>query len=87
MDARTLSEIGMILVFVGFAIAFVSTFVLMFSRAKGGSRVRGGGVIMLGPFPIIFGTDKGSVKTLILLSLVLMIVVLAFMWLTPLGTR
>ena len=73
--------------FVGFAIAFIWILLISFGAAKSGSKVRGGGVIMLGPFPIIFGTDKGSVKTLILLSLILMIVVLVFMWLTSLGTR
>ena len=34
---------------------------------------------MIGPFPIIFGTDTGSVKALILLSILLMVTVLAFL--------
>jgi len=37
------------------------------------SRVRGGGVIMLGLIPIIFGSDKESVKTVIILAIILMI--------------
>lgn len=39
----------------------------------GKSRVRGGGVIMIGPIPIIFGTDKKSVKTVLVLALALVI--------------
>ena len=40
---------------------------------KAESRIRGGGVIMLGPIPIIFGSDKESAKTAIILAIILMI--------------
>lgn len=35
-------------------------------------KIRGGGVIMLGPIPIIFGSDKESAKTAIILAIILM---------------
>ena len=35
--------------------------------------VRGGGIIMLGPIPIIIGSDSKSVQTLIILAIVLML--------------
>lgn len=35
--------------------------------------VKGGGIIMLGPIPVIFGSDRKSIKTLILLAIVLML--------------
>ena len=35
--------------------------------------VRGAGIIMLGPIPIILGTDSKSAQTLILLAIVLML--------------
>ena len=35
--------------------------------------VRGAGIIMLGPLPIILGTDSKSAQTLILLAIVLML--------------
>lgn len=41
-------------------------------------RVRGGGVIMIGPIPIIFGSDKGSAKTLVILAIILMLISLLF---------
>jgi uncharacterized protein (TIGR00304 family) len=43
---------------------------------EGESHVRGAGVIMIGPIPIIFGTDKKSVKTVLALTLGLSIVFL-----------
>jgi uncharacterized protein (TIGR00304 family) len=39
-------------------------------------KVHCGGVIMIGPIPIIFGTDKKSVKDILALALALTIVVL-----------
>ena len=37
------------------------------------SKVKGGGVIMLGPIPIIFGSDKESAKTAAILAIILML--------------
>jgi uncharacterized protein (TIGR00304 family) len=37
------------------------------------SEVKGGGVIMLGPIPIIFGSDKESAKTAAILAIILML--------------
>lgn len=42
-------------------------------RGKGESKIRGGGVIMLGPIPIVFGSDKESANTAIILAIILMI--------------
>ena len=40
---------------------------------KAESKIRGGGVIMLGPIPIIFGSDKESAKAAIILAIILMV--------------
>jgi uncharacterized protein (TIGR00304 family) len=42
-------------------------------RGVGKGKVKGAGVIMIGPIPIIFGTDKKSVKSVLALSLALTI--------------
>lgn len=36
--------------------------------------VRGGGIIMIGPIPIIFGTDVAALKILMILAIVLMVI-------------
>lgn len=36
-------------------------------------KVKGGGVIMIGPIPIIFGSDKESAKTAAILAIILML--------------
>jgi len=38
-----------------------------------GADVKGGGIIMIGPIPIVFGSDKSSVHTLLILAIVLMV--------------
>lgn len=37
------------------------------------SRIKAGGVIMLGPIPIIFGSDNESAKTAAILAIILML--------------
>lgn len=76
-----LFSIGVILLFAGFVIAFVAVILLVITAMKGKGKVRGGGAVIIGPFPVVFGTDKESVKVLLLLSIALitlMLVVMAF---------
>ncbi|MGA2238647.1 MAG: DUF131 domain-containing protein [Candidatus Bathyarchaeia archaeon] len=73
-----LFNIGFLLGLAGFALAIVAIFVVILRSARGTGKVRGGGVVMIGPVPIIFGTDKESARILILLAIVLMIVLLLF---------
>jgi len=37
------------------------------------SEIKGGGVILLGPFPVVFGTDKQSAAAVVILTIILMI--------------
>lgn len=78
MDPTFLSAIGLILVFVGFAIAFIAVALLVLAGAKGRERIKGGGAVVIGPFPLIFGADKESVKTLLLLSVFVIILMFVF---------
>lgn len=43
--------------------------------------------MLIGPIPIIFGTDRDSVKVLMALAIILIAVVLAFMFIPFLVTR
>jgi uncharacterized protein (TIGR00304 family) len=68
------------LVVVGVAIIVIAI-ILASTRGgiKGKGKVRGAGVIMIGPIPIVFGTDKKSVKAVLALALGLTIVMLILM--------
>ena len=68
IDSAVLYALGIALIFVGVLIIIISVVLLSVSGAKKG-KVKGGGAIIIGPVPIIFGTDKKSLKTVLLLSL------------------
>jgi len=68
--------IGLALIFVGIAV-IIAAFILFMLRGIGKvEKVRGGGIIFVGPFPIILGTDKESLKVLVLLAIVLVAVMI-----------
>jgi len=54
----------------------VAAFLLFFRALREKGRVRGGGLVMIGPFPVIFGMDKESVRVPLLLSIALGVLVL-----------
>jgi uncharacterized protein (TIGR00304 family) len=75
LDLAVFYALGITLVIVGI-IVIVAAIII---ASKGGAtkgKVRGAGVIMIGPIPIIFGTDKNSVKAVLVLALALTIVAL-----------
>jgi uncharacterized protein (TIGR00304 family) len=79
MNAGALQGLGMALIFVGMLVILVAIILLFLSNVKLEGKAKGGGAIIIGPFPIIFGTDKESVKTVLLLSLTLTILLIIVM--------
>jgi len=75
MDAGFLILAGFALIVVGLAAVFGGT---LLASKDGKTDVRGGGVIFLGPIPIVFGTDKRSAVTVAVIALVLMIAYYVF---------
>jgi len=78
VDAAVLYTLGLVLVFVGVAIIIIAAILLSVSGARKG-KVKGGGAILIGPIPIVFGTDKKSLKTVLLLSLALTVMLVVAM--------
>jgi len=78
INSAILYALGIALIFVGVLVIAVA-FVLLFILGDEKCRVKGGGVVMIGPFPIVFGTDEKSIKTVLLLSLVLLVMLVMAM--------
>ena len=76
MSALLISA-GMLLIVIGFFLVILGSVGSMFGRDGGDEKpkteVKGGGVIMIGPIPVVFGSDRKSVQTLMLLAIALMI--------------
>jgi len=79
MNDQLLVSIGMILILAGFIIIFLAIVLMFFMNIRDKGKFKGGGAVIIGPFPIIFGTDKESVKTLLLLAVILIILMLFVM--------
>lgn len=75
MDLAVFYTIGIALVIAGIIIIVAAIITASVSGAKK-REGRGAGVVMIGPIPIIFGTDKNSVKVVLGLALALTIVAL-----------
>ncbi|MBI3859329.1 MAG: DUF131 domain-containing protein [Thaumarchaeota archaeon] len=63
--------LGLLVVTVGIAIIWLSAFR---SSNSSGDKVRGGGVVLIGPVPVIFGSDAEWASTAILLAILLLVV-------------
>ena len=61
---------GILLVLVGFGVMVVA---MLSQGRKEGAEVKGGGVIMIGPVPIIFGSDMKWTSVAILLAIILIV--------------
>lgn len=68
-----LVQAGLLLVFVGVGIMVVS---ILSQERKEGAQFKGGGVVMVGPIPIIFGSDAKWASVAIVLAIVLILLTL-----------
>ena len=89
MPELALITAGIILIFLGFLILI---FKVITDSVKTGAvleegkdqyekkdeKIKGGGVIMIGPLPIVFGTDKKYALIAIIMAIVLMILAIVF---------
>lgn len=78
-EAASLTLLGLTLIVLGFILIFIAVIMIFFAGIRTHGKMRGGGLVMVGPIPIIFGTDRETVKTLMILSIVLIAASLIFM--------
>ncbi len=79
ISADLLFNIGIALIILGFIIII---FGLLASSRSG---VRGGGIILIGPFPIVFGTDRATLKWMLPLIIIAIALFIIFMVLPYVG--
>ena len=79
-------EVGFGLTVIGLLVAFAAIILTVISGKKGEGQVRGGGILFIGPVPIIFGTDHQSVKVLIVLAIA-SIAIIALLMILPYWLR
>ncbi|RLG87768.1 MAG: hypothetical protein DRO16_05760 [Thermoprotei archaeon] len=62
----------MVIIFIGFLILFIG----MFSSSRKEGNVEAGGVIIIGPVPIVFGSSKNISTLMLILAIILTVIVL-----------
>ncbi len=80
-DFAFLSVIGIILIILGFFLIILGMMRAKESAGEGRTqeKVKGGCVILIGPVPVVFGTDKRYALLLMILAIVLMLLVLLYL--------
>lgn len=77
-DNGSLMSFGLMLIVLGMIIVFLALFLVFFEKG-GRGKVSGGGALIIGPIPIVFGTDKKALKAVLSLSIVLTLLLLILM--------
>ncbi len=83
MGLLDLSNVGLLLVIVGFVLALIAVVMMVFRRGAAG-QTKSAGILLIGPIPIIFGSDRDSVRVLVVLAIILIAVFLIFLLLPTL---
>ena len=86
MQWNFLIPLGIILIIIGSVFIFLEIFFNIVrekreepdkeeeQRKKTKTKVRGGGVVLIGPIPIIFGTDRKFLIIAVILAIILMLI-------------
>lgn len=77
MRGMELTIIGFILIFIGFMIIFIGTLIYALKQSRG--EVKGGGVILIGPIPIVWGTSLKIVLALTIISILILMILAVFL--------
>ncbi len=77
-----LVALGILFVFAGFAVIFVAVILSASAKPNTEGKVRGGGVVMIGPIPLVFGSDMKWASVAIVLALVLILVTVFNLYVT-----
>ena len=78
IKGNTIVMAGFLIIIVGIILMFIGSIIQSTSSTNSqdnGSKteIKTGGVIMIGPIPIIFGSDKGMAVTGVILAIILMV--------------
>jgi uncharacterized protein (TIGR00304 family) len=73
-----LFTLAFITIFIGMILIYISAFYKFRKNKTDKKDVEVGGVIVLGPIPIAFGTSQRIVKSLLIISIIFFVIVVVF---------
>ncbi|AGJ61568.1 TIGR00304 family membrane protein [Saccharolobus islandicus] len=78
MDLSILFDIGILLIFIGIILLFVGMIRQASNSSDRDQKTHVGGVIFIGPIPIVFGSSKGIAKWMLIVAVILVILMVIF---------
>mgnify|MGYP000232779001 CR=1 FL=1 len=82
IDAASIMILGIVIIFIGFIIILLAV-----AKTMRGGKVEAGGVVIVGPIPIVFGTSARATKMVLILAIALTILAIILFILPLLVTR
>jgi len=82
IDAASIMILGIVIIFIGFIIILLAV-----AKTMRGGKVEAGGVVIVGPIPIVFGTSARATKMVLILAITLTILAIILFILPLLVTR
>lgn len=82
---QSLILVGFGIIILGFLMIMIALITESFKKEKkeeeqSKTEIRGGGVVLIGPIPIVFGTDKQSLIIILSLTIAIMILAIILLW-------
>ncbi len=75
MNEGILVTVGLTLILLGILTVFAG---IILSGKDPNTTIKGGGVVFLGPIPLIFGTDRRSAAAISIIALILMVLAYSY---------
>jgi uncharacterized protein (TIGR00304 family) len=75
-----MEPIGLSFILIGIFAIVIGILILVFSKS---TKVEGGGIVLIGPFPIIFGSSERIVYVVLAITLIIMLIylfIILFSW-------
>jgi uncharacterized protein (TIGR00304 family) len=73
ISGEKLISLGVVAVIIGMFLIFVGTALQASGKTEKNEKVSAGGVVLIGPIPIIFGSDRGMVSLALIGAVILMV--------------
>jgi len=70
--------LGIVLIMLGFLLLVIETMHSVYEIEYNEKKIEGGGVVLIGPIPIVFGSDKKYALIAMVLAIVIMLLYLMF---------
>ncbi|MEM2541701.1 MAG: DUF131 domain-containing protein [Candidatus Methanomethylicia archaeon] len=82
MLSSSLVSIGWLMVMIGIIFIFIAVVLMIVGSMKGTGKIHGGGAVLIGPIPIVFGTSREIFKIMLILAIATVTIILIFTFLT-----